>query len=639
LALSERGAGIVLGILAAAMIAATALAKIPAFWGDSATYYAMARSLAEDGDLEYEARDLLRVRREYPSGPQGIFLKRAGGGYTFEGPGLIRRVPPEEPRVYYAKAFVHPALAAPLVWAMGSRGLLVTNGLALAIALGLAYRELRRHASPGRALLAAGVLILATVAPVYLVWPTPEVVTLALIMAGLSAWRSDRPILSAVLLGVATYTKPYNLFLALPLGVAPLLPRPTWKGLAESARRGVALAATVIGLFGLNKAITGELNYQGGERKTFYGRFPFDRDGAREITFGNSGIWMTTDHLGPLVEGQDDERVTRRTGPARPAGEVEASFGRNLYYFWIGRFGGALAYYFPAVLALLAFLALGPRGRDGWLAVAALAVSWLFYIWMIPDNWYGGGGTLGNRYFLNLMPLAVLLLPRGREVAVAVFGAAVSAVFLWPLWTSPIQHSLRPGDHATVPPFRSFPPELTMLNDLSVFTELWRKKQSYGDTEGDPHKHWPADPKAYYLYFTDNGTYGRESREGALGFWLRGAQAAEVILRALEPVRTIRARVAGGPAGDDVTIRIGGQEERLVVAPNEVREATFEPGRGFPYYDTFVHVIRMRSRHGGVEPAPAGPERRRLGAFVSFALETDRRPPARTSSVQLLEER
>jgi hypothetical protein len=626
LALSETAARAVLAAIAAAMIAATALVKIPAFWGDSATYYAMAKSLAEDGDLEYEARDLFRVRREYPSGPQGIFLKRASGGFTFDGPGVVRRVPADEPRIYFAKAFVHPAVAAPLVWAMGTRGLLVTNGIALSLALVLAYRELRRRATPGRALAAACALVLATVAPVYLVWPTPEIVTIAFIMAGLSAWRSDRPVLAALLLGIATYTKPYNLFLALPLGVAPLLPRPTWRGLGESVRRGVVLAATVIALFGLNKAVTGELNYQGGERKTFYGRFPFDQDGPREITFGNSGIWMTTDQLGPLVEGRDDDLVTRRTGPARPAGEVEASFARNLYYFWIGRFGGALAYFLPVVLALVAFLALGPRNRDGWLAVAALGVSWLFYIWMIPDNWYGGGGTLGNRYFLNLLPLAVLFLPAGREMAVAVAGAIVSGLCLWPMWTSPVHHSLRPGDHATVQPFRSLPPELTMLNDLAVFTELWRKKQSYGDTEGDPHKHWPADPKSYYLYFTDNGTYGREALAGVDGFWLRGGRPAEIVLRALEPVRMVTVRATGGPAGDEVEIRVGGARERLVVGPGETREASFAVAGGFPYYDTFVHVLRLESGRAGAESNPAVPERRTLGAFVSIALETDRRP-------------
>ena len=31
---------------------------------------------AFDGDLEFEARDLARVRASYPGGPQGVFLKR-----------------------------------------------------------------------------------------------------------------------------------------------------------------------------------------------------------------------------------------------------------------------------------------------------------------------------------------------------------------------------------------------------------------------------------------------------------------------------------------------------------------------------------------------------------------------------------
>ena len=261
----------------------------------------------------------------------------------------------------------------------------------------------------------------------------------------------------------------------------------------------------------------------------------------------------------------------------------------------------------------------------------ALAVSFVFYIWMIPDNWYGGGGTLGNRYFLNLLPLAIFFLPPGREVVVAVAGAVVSAAFLWPMWVAPIRHSLRPGDHATVQPFMTLPPELTMLNDLAVFTELWRKKQSYGDTEGDAHRNWPADPKAYYLYFTDNGTYARESSAGVEGFWLRGGQPAEVILRALEPVNRVTLRVVGGPAGDDVSLEIGRDQQRFQLTAGQVGEASFAPGPGFPYYDTFVHVVRLRSRRGGSAPPGAeGQEPRRLGSFVSIAIETDRRPPPLT---------
>src|SRR5262249_11559940 len=81
---------------------AVATGRLPGFWGDGATYYSMAWSLAEDGDLRYEARDLLRARRDIPSGPQGIFLKRASGGLAWDGAGgfpRLRRVSADEPRI------------------------------------------------------------------------------------------------------------------------------------------------------------------------------------------------------------------------------------------------------------------------------------------------------------------------------------------------------------------------------------------------------------------------------------------------------------------------------------------------------------------------------------------------------------
>ena len=96
-----------------------------------------------------------------------------------------------------------------------------------------------------------------------------------------------------------------------------------------------------------NAAVTGEFNYQGGERKTFYSRFPFEQ----ETTFGNSGIWMTSEHFGPLVEGEDDDLETRATGPTLQALELREAFRANVGYFWYGRYAGALLHFFPVALA------------------------------------------------------------------------------------------------------------------------------------------------------------------------------------------------------------------------------------------------------------------------------------------------
>ncbi len=634
--MSDRVARAVLGLLVLALAAAVWTVRLPQFWGDGSTYYSMAWSLAEDGDLRYEARDLLRVQREMGIGPEGLFLKRTRGGLTFdrsEGFPWVHRVraPENAQPLYFAKALVYPLAAAPFVKLFGTRGLFLCNVAFLGLALWLGYEELRRRAGPGWALGLVVALFLATVAPLYLLWPAPEVFNLGVIAAGLVLWRRGHPLAAAVLLGVAVYSKPYNLWLAIPLGVAPLLgwaeredrPAPNGFGrrLLESIKRGAVVAATSVGFFALNAAVTGEVNYQGGERKTFYGDFPFERKGMRDVTFGNSGIWMSTNQAGPSVEGQDPANPGLGAEPPRSGRELRASFLRSLWTFWIGRFGGAAPYFLPFVVALACFLLPGDRDRFGWLAVAALVVSYLFYLKMIPDNWYGGSGTVGNRYFLNLVPLALFLVPRGREAWV-VAGGLAGLVFTAPMLGAPLTHSLRPGHHALARTFRALPAELEMLNDLAVFAERWRWKKPVGDTEGDPHKHWPADPKAYYLYFPDDGTYGREVLGESTGFWVRGGASAEVFLRALEPVTSMRVRATGGPAGDVLTVRSGGSSADLTLGSAGTAEATLVPPAPFVYKDSFVYVLRLRSRRAAPEPGGSG---RSLGSFVRVDLEVAKR--------------
>jgi hypothetical protein len=48
--------------------------------GDQSTYYAMAQSIAFDGDLEYTRKDLLRYDEDFAAGPLGLFLKRKKTG-------------------------------------------------------------------------------------------------------------------------------------------------------------------------------------------------------------------------------------------------------------------------------------------------------------------------------------------------------------------------------------------------------------------------------------------------------------------------------------------------------------------------------------------------------------------------------
>ena len=311
--MSDRVARIVLGVVSGLALLAALGVDLPTaadhrFWSDGATYHAMAGSLAFDHDLVFGAEDLARVRSLYPGGPQGVFLKRVAAAS-----GTARLV--------YAKAALYPAAAWPLARLLGvDRGLLVLNALALGLALGLGYVELRRRDAAGRALAGVLAVLVLGIAPVYLLWETPELLNLALVTAGLVAFRRERPALAALALGLAVYSKPTHLAAALPLLLAPLFS--SGLGLAgrvlESARRAALVAVVAAAAFGVGWLATGELNYQGGERKTFYDRYPFDPG----VSFDSAGVWMTTDHVGPLVAGRDEDKQSERTAPAREPGRA-----------------------------------------------------------------------------------------------------------------------------------------------------------------------------------------------------------------------------------------------------------------------------------------------------------------------------
>lgn len=639
--MTDRGAKVLVVLVA---LVAAAACVIPAEWNDlarltggtffsdGATYYAMAHSLAADLDLEYTPADLARVRREYPGGPGGIFLKRTAGGLTFGG-----GRPERERPIYFGKAMTYPVIAAPFVRAAGTRGFLALNVLCLVVAWAFAAWMLREQgASPGVALAAAASLVGATIAPIYVFWIQPEVLNLALILAALVAWRRGRIGLSIVLFGVAVYTKPTHAFMAGPLVLAPLLDGS--RAWLARGRDAAVRAVLVIGVGALgflaNQVVTGEWNYQGGERKTFNGAYPFDRLDRGDVTFGNSGEWMTTMKLGPLSEDEVEGGGTPAVGQgiAQADEELRQMFVANVGYFWFGRYAGMLPYFAPAFVALVAFVVLGPRTAAGGAAVASLLIYFLVSIWLLPGptNWYGGGGTVGNRYFTSVLPLAALFVPRGREIAVALAGALIGAAFIGPALASPVAHSLSPARLAAASSTLPWLPiERTMLNDLSLNTDAWRKKQAYDDAEGDPPLHRPGSHNGYWLYFPDDGTFGREPLPGltlrdgepAEGFRVKRGRPTEILLRANEPVDQIVVTLRSAGSPDEIAIDTGAQTERRQVAPGS--DVIFEvvPGGSVMFYDSFVYVVRLRS----LTPAANSPDRSQH-TLVRFALKVTPRP-------------
>jgi hypothetical protein len=135
-----------------------------------------------------------------------------------------------------------------------------------------------------------------------------------------------------------------------------------------------------------------------------------------------------------------------------------------------------------------------------------------YYTYMIglPWNYFGGSGTIGNRYLMS--PFAILLFSITQEPTrkILIPAIGVSLLFTAPFLASPILSSFDNSYHQKAGIYRKLPLERTMLADLPFNTNRSAVRIVFDD------------PATYLLYFVDNNTYLREELEHKLGFWVKG---------------------------------------------------------------------------------------------------------------------
>jgi hypothetical protein len=553
------------------------------FKSDEATYYMMGLSLARDGDLTYERKDLVRVWREFPSGPQGVFLKR---GRTLGG-----APDPDPSRYYYGKSFIYPLFAAPFIVLFGSNGFLLLNAVCLALVLVCAYLFLHARSGPLVSAVLAGAFVMMSVVPVYAVQMMPEVFNFSLACAAYFCWlykevappeRSPRgtqwlftprsDLAAAVLLGIATFSKVTNVLLfAAPLlwwgyrvvrakRISSLKAGATYSFLpGPGSIQGLLVPSAVFllvagGLFGINLLISGDWNYQGGaeRRRSYYHEFPLQTQD-------------TNPQLG--VEKSREDAMAHVIFNPRT---FTSNLLHNLEYFFVGRYAGLTGYFFPGACAMLALLT-APKRRPAWqwLVLIAVLAQGLVFIIGTPYTWSGGG--VGNRYFMSGYGIMVFLLPPLESLAAALVPWIGGGLFVAPLVLAPFATSFRPSDIGKAGPLRIFPVEHTLINDIPINTDPERAHLWFGDTAGDP---------GFLVYFLDDNAYGREEDRS---FWTRGDSRTEVLFKTDRPMRRALFQLAAGPVPVDVRLKIGGRGQELHLDAGQVQQIAVAMPGGLPF--------------------------------------------------------
>jgi hypothetical protein len=406
--------------------------------------------------------------------------------------------------------------------------------------------------------------------------------------------------------GVLTFSKPPYIAILVPI-VALAALRRQWR---RGATAGLVFAGVSVGLWGGNVAVTGELNYQGGERKTFYGGqtdgvptgFPFLTPAA---TFDRVGLGRGTDGVPTdiVFSARDSLTVLRH----------------NVGYFIVGRHTGLLPYFFPALVAAALFL-VAPRRRPVWqwlVGGTAVASALALLLWL-PFTYSGGGAPIGNRYYMPFYALFLFLTPALASVRPGLVALAGGSLFTAQLVVNPFYVSSHPAEHPKTGPYRWLPVELSLLNDLPINVQPGRVRVNLA---GDP---------PMQAFFLDNNAYGREGE----WFWVRGESQAEVILRGgarvladgraeAYEIERLDIEVRSGDVGNRVTIDTGQARQTVDMGPRESRPLRLDMPAGLPYRalpeqpTSYVYAITIDSQTGFTPMFTDGAsDSRYLGAFV-----------------------
>jgi hypothetical protein len=607
---SHRGPA-VLGLVMFVIAAAAALSvDVPrtgyGIKSDEATYVAAALSAAYDRDLAFDKKDLERFAGLYHSGPDGIFLKRGkelkirlNGTAPFLH--MTKREAVDQTKLYFGKAIAYPMAAAPFVWLLGLNGMLLFQVVLLAVVVVTAYLFMTAQSPSLAAATFTAAFLGATVLPVYGVFLMPEIFNFTLVFVAFFLWlykevapasRLNAPwtdVAAVVLLGIGTYSKPLPIaLLVVPIVLVAILRRQWIRTLTLGA---IAVAVASL-FFAFNASVSGEFNYQGGDRKTFVERYPFDGTGLRWDQLGGGVI----DDPGAAAQSVLFNR------------DVPRRFALNVKYFLLGRHFGFIPYFFPGAVAIAVWL-LSPARRDLWriaiFASAMLSIAALLLV--LPITWSGGGGPPGNRYFFNVYPVLFFLMPATPGPLPGVIAWIGGALFVGKMLMNPFAAAKFTWLIAEKGPLRRLPVELTLANDLPVqLAQPLRGHVAYG----------PRDERGMLLYFLDQNAWPPEPQ----GMWLSGAGRADIIVRTVRPVDHLIVECES-PIHTVLTMSMGADSVTVTLEPHTIQTVNV-PASGVHGARDYVYLLSARSTEAFVPHLvdPANQDYRNLSAQLRFQL-------------------
>jgi hypothetical protein len=537
---------------------------------DEPAYYMMAMSLAKDRDLRLELKDIQRMFDEFPRLPaKNVILMTDDSWRT----------------VYYGKPYVYSLINAPAAWLFGANGMVAMNMAMMSLMIWLGFVYLRRYNSELLALgFAVGFFVLSS-AFAYTYWMHPEIFNMTSVMlclffafhrfqeakpargvlSRLLGGLSREPLLpvwSGAALALGVYNKPMLLAFSLPA---------VWVFYRRSKLRGaltwIAAFAVMMGLIcGLSIALTGHPSaylgvWRAGPPIEHQGRMPDLPVGVPDPASigrsGNSWEWLIR-----IPEIKLDR------------------FLEDLQYFFVGRHTGLFPYMPFTMVALILFLIHNRGSRARWAVVLALASIAIYFQIFIPHNWHGGGGFIGNRYFVMTYPAFLFLVTALKPVLVAGVGYAFGGLMLGGILTTPFGAPVRNPTlqaHVRNPAFSVLPLEFSLRAQIPGYR---------------------GDGKAGAWFWGRNDQFRPRDAE----FLLHGGTTVELWMMVREPLEAAVFQVRNQAAENRVEIDLGGDRQVLEFSSPGTQQIELRPSKPHKIrhergIDNHIYRLAVKTRH------------------------------------------
>ncbi|MEN8222005.1 MAG: hypothetical protein ABFR36_01995 [Acidobacteriota bacterium] len=512
------------------------------FFSDESSYFSITQSLAYDFDLQYTRDDIIRIKELFRTGPAAVFLKKSSDG-----------------RITFAKFFPYPLFAAPFFRLFGVNGFILFHGLMLLLATLMGFLLLRRYHPEKESFLFTLIFIFATALPVYIWWMTADLFNFFMMFTGLFFFffpfkNGKWSYLSPVFFAVSVFSKPTMVFPAAILFLL-LLFRKEWKKFIIFSLIAVIVSAAFLGFY---YSETGEFNPMSGERRSFHSKFPFEKP---EYTF-EKGFKMSLDNY--------NKRFFL-------TGEVALL---NLFYYFFGRFTGMFIYFFPGVFILFFFF-FQKKEKEDWFILAALTTGILvFILFLDPVNYFGGSGSIGNRYFMTLFPLFFFLGFRNRQFRFLIVPVIIALTFLSGVYMDMNYHSSYSRYAGLSFPIKLFPPEKTQFDKLPTN----ENPRAFGRLIYD------GDTK-YWVYFLNDNYHTINENS----FWTNSTKELELFLASEKEVKEFIFMLKNIPENNKVRVRIEDQKKDIFLSPEQSATKSFRKIRGLKMSNRYVYHIKVKS--------------------------------------------